>query len=243
MKVTSAIFSSFAGAIAGAVAAKARGGITYLRARVIPSNPQTSFQSAIRSAVSAVAARWSSTLSQAERDSWTNKATGKQTGQTLHARTNNPRLYANGTDRRITPAAATETANINPVNTAPTNVTASFTPPAVTIDATANELGITWNTTDPWYTEVVAAGKNAIAMIYITPQQSPSREARQFPYQLAATLVRKNGGTAMQATLAIDLDALGLVADEDQISYVKIGIQQQDGSVSLHSIDRVVHIA
>jgi hypothetical protein len=243
MKVTSAIFSSFSGSIAGAVAAKARGGIAYLRARVIPSNPSTSFQSAIRSAVSAVAARWSSILTQANRDSWNGKAVGKQTGQTLHARTNNPRLYANGTDRRVTPAGVAETAQINPVNTAPANVTASFTPPTITIDATANELGIAWNVNDPWYTEVVAAGKNAIAMIYITPQQSPSREARQYPYQLAACLVRKNGGTAMAATLSVDLEALGITADEDMVSYVKIGIQQSDGSVSLHSIDRVAHTA
>jgi hypothetical protein len=243
MKVTSAIFSSFAGAIAGAVAAKARGGITYLRARVIPSNPSTSFQSAIRSAVSAVAARWSSTLTQAQRDGWNGKATGKQTGQTLHAKTNNPRFYANGTDRRVTPAGVAESSNLNAVNVAPANVTASFTPPTVSIDATADTLEIAWNTTDPWYTETVAAGKNALAMIYITPQQSPSREARQFPYQLAACLVRKNGGTAMAGTLTIELADLGLVADEDQISYVKIGIQQSDGSVSLHSIDRVVHHA
>lgn len=240
MKVTSAIFTSFSGSIGGAVAAKARGGIAYLRARIIPSNPRTTFQSAIRGAIAGAAAVWSAVLSQVQRDAWDGKATGTQTGQTLYSRTNVPRLYANGTDRKITPAGVAETAAINRVDTPPTSLGAALTSPGVVIDAPSDTMTITWNTADAWYTETVAAGKNAIAMIYVSPPQSPSRGARQFPYQLAACLVRKNGGTAMSATLDIDLAALGMDPLENDVMYVKVGVQQSDGSVSIYGEERVV---
>ena len=56
------------GKIGGQVASKNRSG-AYMRTKVSPSNPQTSFQLAVRATLAALSSGWRS-LSQAARDSW-----------------------------------------------------------------------------------------------------------------------------------------------------------------------------
>ncbi len=56
------------GKIGGHVASKNRGG-AYLRTKVTPTNPQTSFQNAVRNRLTSFSQGWKS-LTQAQRDSW-----------------------------------------------------------------------------------------------------------------------------------------------------------------------------
>lgn len=70
MKIKSALMTEASGSIGGMTASRNKGGL-YLRARSVPTNPQTPQQIAVRNALSTMVSRWSSTLTQAERDRWT----------------------------------------------------------------------------------------------------------------------------------------------------------------------------
>lgn len=70
MKVQWTLMASASGSIAGATASRAKGGVDYLRARVIPTNPNTVRQQVVRSALSALSSAWRNTLTGGERGSW-----------------------------------------------------------------------------------------------------------------------------------------------------------------------------
>lgn len=63
------LVASASGALGGVVASRNKSG-PYLRIRAVPINPSTPFQNLIRSAMSNLAARWVSNLTQVERDAW-----------------------------------------------------------------------------------------------------------------------------------------------------------------------------
>ena len=86
------------------------------RALVIPTNPQTDAQMRVRSFLRSVASKWSSTLTQAQRDAWTAEAvqhqskgrmgqSGPLTGFQLYAKINCSLLVI-GADEVLTPPAA-----------------------------------------------------------------------------------------------------------------------------------------
>ena len=67
-----AFITELSGKIGGTIFSKNKGG-AYAKNRVVPSNPQTSFQNTIRAFFSIIAKRWK-TLTQVERDSWSSAA-------------------------------------------------------------------------------------------------------------------------------------------------------------------------
>ena len=69
MLFSSPIFAKASGSINGMTFSHNRGG-QYTRCRSVPTNPQTSFQSAIRDAMSCLVVDWNDTLTQAQRDAW-----------------------------------------------------------------------------------------------------------------------------------------------------------------------------
>lgn len=76
MKVTWIHVTQVGGSIGGATAARAKGGVNYLRARVAPTNPNTVRQQVVRTALSLLSSAWRNTLSAAERTSWITLADG-----------------------------------------------------------------------------------------------------------------------------------------------------------------------
>jgi len=69
MKFKSQLITQASGSIGGATFARNRGGL-YVRARSVPVNPNTSFQSEVRGNFSNAVGRWNDALSQAQRDGW-----------------------------------------------------------------------------------------------------------------------------------------------------------------------------
>lgn len=69
-KVISPIFSVMSGKIGGMVFLHGRGGLIIARALVIPINPQTEYQSAVRSHLTDASRDWGVRLTQAQRDVW-----------------------------------------------------------------------------------------------------------------------------------------------------------------------------
>lgn len=63
------VMTQMSGSLGGITAGHAQGGI-YLRARAIPVNPSSTYQAQIRSAMTAMATRWTQTLTAAQREAW-----------------------------------------------------------------------------------------------------------------------------------------------------------------------------
>lgn len=63
------IGAKLSGKIGGIVASHNRGG-AYFRLAVVPTNPNTLFQQAVRTAVAALTSAWQDSLTQAQRDAW-----------------------------------------------------------------------------------------------------------------------------------------------------------------------------
>lgn len=61
--------TDMSGAIAGIVASHNKGG-SYFRERIVPTNPNSVFQQAVRNAVSQLSSMWQSSLTQTQRDEW-----------------------------------------------------------------------------------------------------------------------------------------------------------------------------
>ncbi len=105
MKIKSAIITEASGALGGLVASHNRGGL-YFRARVVPVNPNTPQQQAIRGFVAMLTARWQSVLTPLQRASWDLYALNVPLpdrlgeprnvgGLAMYVRSNVPRLQAN----------------------------------------------------------------------------------------------------------------------------------------------------
>ncbi|MFZ1061243.1 MAG: hypothetical protein WAP47_18835 [Candidatus Rokuibacteriota bacterium] len=69
MKFKSALVTAASGSIHGMTASHNRGG-QYLRARTIPTNPQTAFQVAVRDYLALLTSAWSQTLTALQRQGW-----------------------------------------------------------------------------------------------------------------------------------------------------------------------------
>jgi hypothetical protein len=76
MKVRWTLLTDASGSVGGVTAARARGGIDYLRARVTPVNPNTTRQQVVRAAMSSASTDWRDTLTPTERESWAALADG-----------------------------------------------------------------------------------------------------------------------------------------------------------------------
>lgn len=63
------IGTDLSGKVGGIVASHNAGG-AYFRAATIPTNPNTTFQQAVRNAVSQLSSMWQTTLTQAQRNEW-----------------------------------------------------------------------------------------------------------------------------------------------------------------------------
>ena len=95
MKVTWIHVTAVGGSIGGATAARAKGGVDYLRARVTPTNPNTTRQQVVRTSLGLLSSAWRNTLSAAERLSWIDLADGSSAnGLSLFQKANVSRAQA-----------------------------------------------------------------------------------------------------------------------------------------------------
>lgn len=242
MKVISPLFSDMSGKLGGAVGAKARGGVMYLRALVIPTNPSTLLQTAIRSAVQSASAIWQSVLTELQQSNWFDIATGTQTGKSLFAKVNQARIYAANAGR-ITDEAGTEAVFEPPYFAdAPTDgITVPFflnTPPV--IDDSGNTLDIGEASEGHWNINATGAAEAGV-YVYLSGPQSPSRNARQHPYQLVRAYAIGSDGDI--TFTPINLATLGIPTVAGKIYYVKVYAQDDKGRTSLPVEYRVTCVA
>ncbi|HRQ71568.1 MAG TPA: hypothetical protein PLU35_00910 [Phycisphaerales bacterium] len=216
MKVISPIFTDMSGKLGNTVAAKARGGIQYFRALVIPSNPQSESQSAARSALASAASYFKEVLSDAQRALWRQVATGTQQAITLFTKSNSYRYRA----------------GFEPVNSPPLSFSTPLTRPDVVVDASDGELHITnLSATDPWnITPGLGQPKKAL-FVFVTEPQPSSRAANPKNYRLAE-IVTREGADPPVTSVDVDLAALGYSLTAGDRMFVRMVAINGVGAVS-----------
>ncbi|OHB84403.1 MAG: hypothetical protein A2V98_10425 [Planctomycetes bacterium RBG_16_64_12] len=220
MKFVSPVYSDAWGKIAGLVYARNRFGM-YTRALVTPVNPQSSEQQQVRNALAAMNARWTETLTAAQRAAWEAYALAVPkvshgqsltlTGQNWFIACNTPRVQC---DAAISPTT------LPIIDDAPTlfNQAQSF-PVAITRNAATQNWDCAFDNTQDWASEAGAAiiirqsrGTNASRNFFKgpyrlmnrvagagTPPASPKVFAAVFPivsglrYFFESRLVRADG--------------------------------------------------
>jgi hypothetical protein len=184
MLIKSAILSALSGSIAGATAAKNRGG-TYFRSRVVPLNPQTSAQYEVRGNMAAAASAWSS-LTDAQIVGWNAYAatldgtnavgdTKRLSGINAYTACNSLRLLGGLSQLAAFPTAGGK---------------AVLTPPATaTVDASDGATVVDITLTDGW-----AAVANGLFFFYYGDNVSDGTSFYKGPWHLGGFKLR--GGSA-----------------------------------------------
>lgn len=241
MKVTSAILTTMSGKLGGAVASKARGGIQYFRKLVIPRNPRSFLQTAIRNATAGVSSAWKATLTQTQRDAWIATESGGATGQTLFMNVNNPRIYAENANKTVDVAGVAASPTWSRIDTPPASYSTLFTDPTTqTIDVSDDAIHITGcNPADTLFTDT-AAGKPALIYVFASRPQSASRNSRQYPYQLIATIQVLNTDEPTDVDVSIDASSAGFALVAGEVMYLKLQGQHPLGGLSVPLEGRIV---
>jgi len=207
------------GSIGGQTASRNRFG-NYIRARITPVNPQSSRQNLVRASISALAAQWSGTLTQLQRDAWEvyadsitrqNKlgAQIKLTGFNHFVRSNAPRLQ-----------------NVDSVIVAgPTTLTLPGADPvfACEVDETGQEISVTFDPLLAW--NIIDDG---FMYVYMSEPKNVGTNFIGGPFRLAGAI---DGDTASPPTSPQILSVPFPVA-EGQALVCRARISEVDGRLS-----------
>lgn len=218
MKIISALFTAGSGKLGGIVASHNAGG-NYLRALVIPTDPATALQIAVRNAMTILSAGWLDDLTDAQRDQWNTYAANTPVtdtlGQTInisglnqYQRTNVPRLQA----------------GVTRLDTAPTVFNyGSFTDPSFTIDTANDEVDVGFADTDAWANET-----DSHMLVYGSLPQNQTKNFFKGPYRLLGTI---DGDDATAPTSPAAL-ALSVPYVAGQRGFFRIRVSRVDGRLS-----------
>lgn len=240
MKWKSAIITELSGSVGNLVASTSRGGVGYFRKKVIPANPNTLLQQAVRAAIASASVFWNTILSEADQEAWWDLAEGSQTGQTLFVKVNQPRIYAQNAGRTTDESGAYTARTLSIIDTPPESFSTPLTSPtAVVIDDSANTLKFNVNQDDPWVTQTLAIGESNGLYVYASHQQQPSRFSQQHSFQMLAAVVRENGDLADPDEVTINLATYGFTTIVGRVMYLKFIAQDKFGSISVPIIMRV----
>jgi hypothetical protein len=223
MLINSPLVGAGSGSLGGLTMSHNRGG-QYLRKRVVPTDPGTIRQTAVRTILGILSARWSANLTAAQRNAWDLygasvafiNAIGETfylTGQQQYIRSNTPRLQT----------------GVALVDDGPTDFTLpTFTPPALTdADSTVQELEVTFTNTDGWANEAGGA-----LLIYQGKPQGNGRVFFKGPYRFADKV---DGDAITPPTSPETVSAIPYAIAAGQNQWVQVRVCRADGRLSLPS--------
>lgn len=217
MKIKSALVTQVSGSVGGLTGSHNKGGM-YFRARTIPTNPQSSFQVAVRNWVSQLTSRWSNDLTAAQREAWANYAEAVEIVDALgdartipalahYVRSNVPRLQC----------------SLSIVDDGPTVLTLpTGTPPTYALDDTNDEVDVTFDNSDDWAGEV----GGALAILASRAQQA-SINYFKGPYRFTNSI----DGAAVPPTSPATLSLPFAVAVGQKV-FFQARVIRADGRVS-----------
>ena len=228
MLFKSEIVTQVSGSIGGVTYSHNRSGM-YRRSRTIPVDPQTTFQSQVRSAFTFMINSWQS-ISQAERDAWdlyaenvpVTNALGDSvfnSGQNWYVACNTPRFQAlvklGGAEARVDPGPTIFNRG-------------DFTPPGA-IWGEAAGLAVAFDDTDAWANE-----DEAFMWIYQGRPQNAGVKFFKGPWRLVASI---EGDSITPPTTPLVLSAATLTAEgytitEGQSSSLAVAVGRADGRLA-----------
>lgn len=217
MLITSQVIASGSGSVGGLTLSHNSGGL-YFRARVIPTNPSTIFQTAIRVAVASLTARWIADLTQVQRDAWELYAANVP----LPGPLGNPRpvsglaMYIRGNVSRIQTGepVADDAATVFDLS--------GFTPIAGEVIG-GQVLAFTFTNVDDW-----ANADDAAMLVYMSRPQNVTINFFQGPYRFADK-IQGDATTAPTSPAAIT-SPFTLVPGQRVFGYIRV--TREDGRYS-----------
>lgn len=218
------LFNSASGSVDGVTFSHNRGG-PYARARVVPVDPETSEQQAMRASMTFLADKWSTGLNTAQRSAW-------QRFANLNRHTN--RI---GEERKLSGRAEFFRANLvrrqvrewlgiglatadDPSSVGDTTPASPSFAVAIGSAATA-QFDLSWDSAEDW-----CADAGAALVWYISDQQEPVINWFRSPYTLAAAVDGSMGGFA-----AVTVGAIAPLVSGKRLFW-RARITQSDGRLS-----------
>lgn len=230
MLIQSAVMTAGSGSLGGLTASHNAGGL-YLRARVVPTNPNTAAQNVVRTAVADLVNLWQGTLTQVQRDAWDSYAAAVPlmgplgsprtvSGLNMYVRANVPRIQS-GEPR---------------VDDGPTILNlGSFTAVSVPIaSAASDDLGFIFTNTDDWANE-----DDAAMLVYQGRPQNPTINFFRGPYRLAG-VVQGDGTTPPTSPAALTAP---FTFSAGQKVFTRVVVSRADGRYSNTQYVSVIAIA
>jgi len=193
MLVKGSIVSAMSGKMGGIVASHNAGG-QYLRQYSVPTNPSTIYQEAVRNAIATLTSRWTSVLTQDNRDQWAVFAANMTTTNPLGDTGLNPALswYCACNVPRIQ-------AGIAVVDAGPSTFTmATLTPPVATITAAGTTVSLAFTNTDAWANEA-----GGYLLVYASRPQSVGINFFKGPYRYSGKVTGAATPPTSPATITL----------------------------------------
>lgn len=218
MKIKSAILTQASGSVGGLTASHNRGGM-YFRARTIPTNPQTSRQTAVRNLLATLSANWQ-TLSAANQQTWNDYGANVPLTDAL----GDP-IYLTGQQHYIRSNTARQQAGLSALSAGP-NVynLGEFTPPTFTADATQDEIDISFTAGDDWVSEDGAA-----MIIRQGLTVSPGKSFFKGPFRYLG-VIEGDATTPPTSPSTFSTPSYGLSADN--LTWLAVRVCRADGRLS-----------
>lgn len=219
MKFKSELVTQASGSIGGVTASRNRGGM-YLRARSVPTNPGTSFQTVLRAYMATLTSLWNNTLTPTQRSLWDAYAEAVPLPDSLgeprnvggigmYVRSNVPRLQA----------------SLDRVDDAPTTFNlGDFSAPSFgTISAAGGTAAVAFTEEDVWVDETGSA-----MLIAISRPQNPGINYFKGPYRYAG-LIAGDDSTPPTTPASITLP---FTVAEGQKVFGQIRVSRADGRLT-----------
>lgn len=220
MKFTSPVISSGSGSIAGITFSRNKGGM-YMRARAIPTNPNSVPQQNIRGHLATLVGAWTNTLTTPQRGAWDVYAANTPVFDALGAS-----IHLTGQQMFIRSNTARLQVGLPLVTTAPGtfDLGTYSIPSAGTVSAAADTIQIAFDNTDEWANE-----DDSNMLIYTSRPQNPSVNYFKGPYQFAG-MIPGDGTTPPTSPATITL-AFPVVVG--QKVFWKATVTRADGRYSI----------
>lgn len=212
------IATDLSGSLAGITASRNKGG-AYFRERISPVNPNTTFQAAIRAAMSNLTAIWRDELTGAQRTAWTTYAENTPVTNRI-----GDTIFLSGLSHYVRSNVPRVQAGLARVDAAPTlfGLAEMGTVEVIGADETTNVIAFSFQNTAAW-----AGAAGGALLVYVSRPQGPATNFFKGPYRYAG---RVNGaGTPPTSpgsvTAPFDLSA-------DQRVFVRFRATEAGGRLS-----------
>lgn len=228
MKVVGALLGTMSGSMGGLTASRNRGG-QYFRQRVVPTNPASTRQNAVRAYLASAVAAWTNTLTAAQRTAWATYAANTPrtdslgneivlTGQQAYIGAYVPRMQAGAA---VPTAAPTVFNRGEPV--------ASIT---TSLGGAPNLIGLDLGNTSDVLALMDAASDDGDILIFLGPPISEAVNFYKGPYQLADVVPIAAAATTVNWSTDVTTlsDDVALVAGQSRP--IRIIIAYDDGRTS-----------